>query len=92
MAKDITSDEIINKYHEAQPRFLWKIDCFTFDQVKYLKNANGEYLWAPNLEYKKKPGTLLGIEIVLNKSPERCIELVVFFDSNIEIHQSKRDD
>lgn len=80
---EVTADKIIDVYYDAKPRYLWKLDRNTYDQIKTMKNANGRYLWSPDLEYEEKPGYLLGIEIGIVDNPS--LKIVLIHSENVEL-------
>ena len=93
--QEITTDEIIRIYHDAKPRYLWKLDYNTYVQIKGFKDANGRYLWTPDLEYKEKPGYLMGIEISIVESQSCKLVLIhpIFWDeANNEIKLKTREE
>ena len=79
----ITADKVIDVYYDARPRYLWKLDRDTYYSIKTLRDGNGKYLWTPDLEYKEKPGYLIGVEISLVDSPS--FKLVLVYSENVEL-------
>lgn len=79
----ITADKVIDVYHDAKPRYLWKLYRDSYCNVRTLQDADGKYLWTPDLEYEGKPGYLLGIEIGLVDTPS--FKLVLIHSENVEL-------
>jgi HK97 family phage major capsid protein len=60
----ITADGFINLYHELKEAYLansnWAMSRPTLKEVRKLKDAQGQYLWAPGIRSEGRPAELLG--------------------------------
>jgi len=64
---EITTESIVDTYLKKKPHLVWIMNKDVFIEVWKLRNSEGKYLYSPDLIYNNKPGTLLGVDIILSK-------------------------
>ncbi len=62
-ATEVTADGLLDTYHELKEAYLlnatWAMNRSTLREIRKLKDANGNYLWAPGIKTEARPAQLL---------------------------------